>query len=89
MHLKVAEKVDMAIIDHEMQGEMQATDTTLDRCRNRKKPFEIKGRQMEFLTKAAVLYRQCITRGEKPVLQIVGPACLRGKVMNLAHDSIF
>ncbi|RUS91501.1 hypothetical protein EGW08_000722 [Elysia chlorotica] len=87
--LKVAEKVNMSIIDRDKLVELQSADETLQRCRVMNEPFEIKGKKVEFLTKSGVLYRQCTTPGEKPSLQVVVPECLRGKIMNLAYDSIF
>ena len=49
----------------------------------------MRGKEITFVTRKGILYRQCETQAdEKPVLQVVVPGCLRGQIMQLAHDSI-
>ena len=87
--LKVAEEVDLAVINPEKLKELQEADPTLHRCRDKEEPVMMRGKEITFVTRKGILYRQCETQAdEKPVLQVVVPGCLRGQIMQLAHDSI-
>ena len=49
----------------------------------------MRGKEIIFVTKKEILYRQCETQADKkPVLQVVVQGCLRRHIMQLAHDSI-
>ena len=42
----------------------------------------MRGKEITFVTRKGILYRQCETPGdEKPVLQVVVPGCLRREIM--------
>ena len=87
--LKVAEEVDLAVINPEKLKELQEADPTLHRYRDKEEPVMMRGKEITFVTRKGILYRQCETQAdEKPVLQVVVPGCLRGQIMQLAHDSI-
>ena len=87
--LKVAEEVDLAVINPEKLKELQEADPTLHRYRNKEEFVMMRGKQITFETRKGILYRQCETQAdEKPVLQVVVPGCLRRQIMQLAHDSI-
>ena len=87
--LKVAEEVDLAVINPEKLKELQEADPTLHRYRNKEEPAMLRGKQITFVTRKAIFYRQCETQAdEKPVFQVVVPGCLRRQIMQLAHDSI-
>ena len=87
--LKVAEEVDLAVINPEKLKELQEADPTLHRYRNKEEPVMMRGKQITFVTRKGILYRQCETQAdEKPVLQVVVPGYLRRQIMQLAHDSI-
>ena len=87
--LKLAEEVNLAVINSEKLKELQEADTTLHRYRNKGAPVMMRGKQITFVTRKGILYRQCETScDEKPVLQVVVPGCLRTQIMQLAHDSI-
>ena len=87
--LKVADEVDLAVINPEKLKELQEADPTLRRYRKKEEPVMMRGNEIAFVTRKGILYRQCKASGdEKPVLQVVVPGCLRGQIMKLAHDSI-
>ena len=87
--LKVAEEVDLAVINPEKLKELQEADPTLHRYRNTEEPVMMRGKEIAFVTRKGILYRQCETQAdEKPVLQVVVPGCLRRQIMQLAYDSI-
>ena len=87
--LKVAEEVDLAVINPEKLKELQEADPTLHRYRNKEEPVMMRGKEITIVTRKGILYRQCETQAdEKPVLQVVVPGCLRRQIMQLAHDSI-
>ena len=87
--LKVAEEVDLAVINPEKLKELQEADHTLHRYRNKEEPVMMRGKEITFVTRKRILYRKCETQAdEKPVLQVVVPGCLRRQIMQLAHDSI-
>ena len=69
--LKVAEEVDLAI---EKLKELQEADPTLHQYRNKEAPVMMRGKEITFVTRKGILYRQCETPGdEKPVPQVVVP----------------
>ena len=87
--LKVAQEVDLAVINPEKLKELQEADPTLHRYRNKEEPVMMRGKEITFVTRKGILYRQCETQAdEKPVLQVVVPGCLRTQIMQLVHDSI-
>ena len=87
--LKVAKEVDMAVINPEKLKELQEADPTHHRYRKKEEPVMMRGKEITFVTRKRILYRQCETPGdEKPVLQVVVPGCLRRQIMQRAHDSI-
>ena len=87
--LNVADEVDMAVINPEKLKELQEADPMLYRYRNKEEPVMMPGKEVTFVTRKGILYRQYETPGdEKPVLQVVVPGCLRRQIMQLAHDSI-
>ena len=67
--LKVAEEVDLAVINPEKLKELQEADPTLHRYRNKEAPAMMRGNEITFVTRKGILYRQCETPcDEKPVL---------------------
>ena len=87
--LKVAEEEDLAVINPEKLKELQEADPTLHRYRNKEEPVMMRGKEITFVTRKGILYRQCETPGdEKQVLQVVVPGCLRRQIMQPSHDSI-
>ena len=87
--LKVAKEVNLAVINPEKLKELQEADPTLHWYRNMEEPVMMPGKEITFVTRKGILYRQCeIQADEKPVLQVVVPECLRRRIMQLAHDSI-
>ena len=87
--LKLAEEVDLAVINPEKLKQLQEADPTLYRYRNKEEPVMMRGKEIAFVTRKGILYRQCETQAdEKLVLQVVVPGCLRRQIMQLAYDSI-
>ena len=86
---KGADEVDLAIINPEKLKELQEADPTLRRYRNKEEPGMMREKEITFVTRKGILYRQCETAGdEKPVLQVVVPGCRRRQIMQLARNSI-
>ena len=87
--LQMAEEVDLAVINPEKLKELQEVDPTLHRYRNKEEPVMMRGKEIAFVTRKGILYRQCEPQAdEKPVLQVVVPWCLRRQIMQIANDSI-
>ena len=57
--LKVAEEVDLAVINPEKLKELQEADPTLHRYRDKEEPVMMRGKEITFVTRKGILYRQC------------------------------
>ena len=85
--LKVAEEVDLAVINPEKLKELQEADPTLHRYRNKEEPVMMRRKEITFVTRKGILYRQCETPGdEKPVLQVVVPGSSSGYRQDAVQD---
>lgn len=85
--LKVTGDIDAAVT-RETLAKLQKEDPTLQQCWSDVGRAQDHTNHGKFTVRADILYRQCLARVGHEVSQLVVPTALRGRVLQLAHESI-